>query len=85
VDRNKWNFVIKYGIVRWGIPVWLVTTLLYSFPATDASHAFMGPFNEREFVKHLCVGFFVFVIGGGSLFGLYFLNLKQGMQARDKD
>jgi hypothetical protein len=64
--QGKWYFIVKYGIIGWGVTFWLLMSLWESFSNPNGGIFAFGPFNASVFYHYTLIGLPISVICGFS-------------------
>ena len=62
--REKRGFIIKNGILGWGVPLWLTMSLWNGFQKLGGGIFEFSSFNLKRFLLNLLIGFPVSLVGG---------------------
>jgi hypothetical protein len=68
-SKGKNKFILKYGIIRWGIP----TGIFYSILMQIFEHRIH---SVKDFIMHTAINLLIISLFGGSLFGLAMWNVR---------
>jgi hypothetical protein len=79
--KEKRKFVIKNGILGWGVPFWLIMTLWRSFQKPGSGVFEFGSFDLKKFLLESLVYFPIALIMGY----FYGLSMYRFWEERKKD
>jgi hypothetical protein len=74
MEKEKKDFVIKRGVLGWGIPFWLIVSFLQGFQKPDAGIFDFGSFNFKVFFSYSLICLPVSLIAG-FFWGLWMWGL----------
>ncbi|EDS78389.1 hypothetical protein [Clostridium massiliodielmoense] len=78
-SEDKHTFIIKHGILQWGIPIAIIYSFIMSFTERDLHKmAFISDYFLNNLIVS-CIGFSI----GGYLFG-YFMWKRYKRTYKDK-